>query len=595
MGKEIEKESRLERGLKLPELTSRLAREDPERARELLDGLPLSARVQVVLERPAKERMELILLSEESGALTQALPEEEWWRTLKEVGEEDALPLVAMASSEQITFLVDLEWWYRDILDPLMVIRWWVLFLEAGPEVLPRWLEPADEELLVLSLAKFLEVYVADPDDLGYETWRRLQLFSLDNTYFFHFRDPNLGPHLEQVLRVLRNSFQDRYYTILDRVRTCVPAEEEETAARLRRGRLLDHGFPEFEEAIIIYAYLSQERMRALEQAGQPRPGKAERPAGESAPRYDLVPTDLPALLGRALARIEDPAALEEFRFQFARLANRVLVADAADLSKLENLASAVDKVYGYLEIGLDAWSEGDPARGRRLLEEQWLPHIFQAGYSQALRLHRRAERLLQEGWLRQVEQPLDLLEEPIGPILEGLLKKRPAWYAGPDDKGTRVFREFRSLREVRRAEAALEQAEFLGKLFFEALGLEAGDLPELEHLNLSALTWTAVLLTALVRGALYQRFCFAPLAASDLDRMIKEIFANGLPRRVRPELREVWAEWLGRRLKRLDPKLKAAGWAFFEKSLQRLEDEFSRLDPTALDIRYISTLIVRS
>ena len=593
MGKEREKESRSARGLVLPELTSKLVREDPERARELLDALPLPARVLAVLEHASKERMELILLSEEGRALSQALPEEEWWRTIKEVGEEDALPLVAMASEEQLTFLVDLEWWVQDILDPLMVIRWWVLFLEAGPEVLPRWLEQADEELLVLSLAKFLEVYVSDPDDLGYEPWRHLRIFSLDDTYFLHFRDPNLAPHLEQVVRVLRSRFQDRYYSILDRVRTCMPAEEEETAERLRRGRLLDHGFAEFEDAISLYAYLSPERMRALEQAAKPRQGKAEQPAGASAPRYDLVKTDLPPLLGRALAAIEDPAALEEFRFQFARLANRVLVADGAELSKLSNLAAAVDKVYGYLEIGLEVWSEGDPARGRRLLEEQWLPHIFQAGYAQALRLHRRAQRLLREGWLRQVEHPYDLLEEPIGPILEGLLKKRPAWYAGPDDKGAGTFREFRSLPEVRRAETALEQAEFLGQLFFEALGLEPGALLELEDHNLPVLTWTAVFLTALVRGALHHRFAFAPLAAPDLGRIMEEVFADGAPRRVRPELREAWAQWLGRRLSRVDPNFQRAGRAFFEQCLQRLEDEFSRLSPTSLEPKYLSTLIV--
>jgi hypothetical protein len=577
----------------LPELTPKLLREDPEQARELLDALPMEARVQAVLQRSSKERMELILLSEQSEALTQALPAEEWWRTIKEVGEEDTLPLVAMSSDEQLTFLTDLEWWFRETLDPLLVIRWWTLFLEAGPEVMPRWFETADEELLVLSLSKFMEVYTTNPDDAGNEPWRAFRLFTLDDTYYLHFRDPNLAPHLEQVLRVLRDRFGDRYYTILDRARTLVPAEEEETAERLRRGRLLDHGFPEFEEAVAVYAFLSLERRRELEKQAGARPEAEVRPAAAAAPRYDLVKGELPKLLGSALAGIEDPAALEEFRFEFARLANRVLVADAPELSSLEQLRAAVEKVNGYLEIGLEIWSEGNIDQAGRILQRQWLIHIFQAGYSEAIRLQRRAKRLEEEGWFRQVENPLDLLGEPAGPILRGLLRKRPLWYAGPGEKGEGRFREFQARSEMVEAERAIAESEMLGRIFFEALNLPLDALLELGGRNLPALTWSAVLMTALVRGALHQRFAFAPLEAADLPRVLSEILTAPPLRQVRPELCESWAEWLERRLARVDANLVAPGRKFFEQSRLRLEEEFSRLDPDRLDPRFLATLVV--
>jgi hypothetical protein len=567
--------------------------EEPERAGEMLDALPLPARVQAVLERAGKERMELILLSEQSEALTRALPEAEWWRTIKEVGEEDTLPLVAMSSDEQLTYLVDLEWWYRETLDPLLVVRWWTLFLEAGPEVLPRWFETADEELLVLSLSKFMEVYTTDPDDAGCEPWRSFRLFTLDDTYYLHFRDPNLAPHLEQVLRVLRDRFQDRYYTILDRVRTSVTAEEEETAERLRRGRLLDHGFPEPDEAVTIYAYLSPERRRALEKpAAAGREGEGRAPAG-AAPRYDLVKGAVPRLLGLALAGLEDPAALEEFRFEFARLSNQVLVADAAELSSLDALRAAVEKVYGYLEIGLEVWSQGDPAAALRILQRQWLVHIFQAGYSQALGLHRRAQRLEREGWFRQVEDPLELLGEPAGPILRGLLRKRPLWYAGTGAKGEGEFREFRARSEILEAEQAVGQVEGLGRIFFEALNLAPGALLELGNHNLPTLTWSAVLMTALVGGALRKRFAFAPLAAADLPRILSEVLTAEPPRRVRPELIEAWDQWLQRRLERVDADLVAPGREFFAQSVRRLEEEFSGRDLPPLEARFLTSLVV--
>ena len=596
MGKRKHQELGPPAGPLLPELTAKLVREDPERARELLDALPLAWRVQAVLQRSGKERFELILLSRRARSLTRSLPEEEWWRTIKEVGEEDALPLVAMGSNEQLAFLADLEWWYRDVLDPLMVIRWWTLFQEAGPEVLPRWFEIADEELLVLSLGKFMEVFTADPDDLGYEPWRSLRIFTLDDSYYLHFRDPNLAPHLEQALRALRERFPQRYYTILDRVRTSIPAEEEETAGRLRRGRLLDHGFPEFEEAGLVYAYLGPERMRELEKpapAGRRVEGRSPEAA---APRYDLVKGELPRLLGQALAGIEDPAAQEEFRFEFARLTNRVLVADAAELSSLEQLRAAAEKVCGYLEIGLEVWSDGNPAQARELVRTQRLIHLFQAGYSQAIRLHRRAKRLEEQGWFRQVENPLELLGEPVGSIARGLLRKRPLWYAGPGAKGEGQFREFQARSEILEAERAIGRAEGLGRIFFEALHLPSDALLELGRhpaVQGPTLTWTAVLLTALVRGALHQRFAFAPLEAADLPRVLAEVFTPEPPRRVRSELREAWAQWFQRRLERVDAGLVAPGQAFYEECLRQLEEEWSRLDARRLDSKFLGTLIV--
>ena len=53
--------------------------------------------------------MELILLATDAVGLVQAIPDDDFVLTVKDIGDTDAIPLLEMSSDDQLTYLFDLE------------------------------------------------------------------------------------------------------------------------------------------------------------------------------------------------------------------------------------------------------------------------------------------------------------------------------------------------------------------------------------------------------------------------------------------------------------------------------------------------------
>jgi hypothetical protein len=132
-----------------------LARHAPGRIRGRLAGIPLEGQVELALRLPAGERLELLLHAPKPMRLVRMLPDTELYLTVREVGPTDALPLIALAAAPQLVHVVDLESWRRDDFDAKRCGAWVALLLEAGENVLGRFLREIDDELLVLVLQKW--------------------------------------------------------------------------------------------------------------------------------------------------------------------------------------------------------------------------------------------------------------------------------------------------------------------------------------------------------------------------------------------------------------------------------------------------------
>lgn len=583
----------------LARLSRELIRDDPEGARELLDGLCMEDRVRAVMRFHGKTRIDLIHLSADSLGLVRALPAPELWITIKEMGEEDSISLIRMAAPGQIQHIADLEWWFNDSLDPLAVAYWFMLMNEAGPETVFNWFRHADEELLVSVFSRFFHVYKTDPDDEGQEPWRTFKnLWTLDDVYYLHFHDSNLAPTIERVLSAIRAQEPVKYYGLLDHVDSELFNEKEVAAAQFRNARLADYGFVEFDEALKIYAPLTETELERLEKEA-PEP-KEKWFAGERTPasEYPLSLNELPPLLGRALSLIQDLEVIEDLRLGFGALVNRVLVADIMDLSKIESIHQALSKTHYFVETGLGRWSDGDPERAAHLLRTQHVFSIFRAGYTGLLKLGKRAKQFQKEGWLKSVEFGLELLGGD-GALLEGIIRLRPMYYGGADDKGTPIYRNFRSEQEVQRAEDALVRAQFTGKLFFETLGVTTDELKLLKdrHQALS-LTWEAVFLTAAGQAFSGSGFCFAPLPLEDAKSALSLMLTDKPPRRLRDDVIKELEKRVTESLERL-PEIGEAdivlGREFVEKSLRGIEDEARELDLETLDPNYFQAMVIIS
>lgn len=577
-------------------LSRAMIRNDPEGAREILDGLDPPDRARLVMRFQGRDRRDLILLSSDSRELTRHIPAPELWITIKQTGEEDSMDLIRLAHPSQLQHFFDLEWWYRDELDPLSAAYWVMLIGEAGADTAIEWFRQADEDLLVSVLAKFFRVFRTDPDDEGAEPWRALKnIWTLDNVYYLNFFDPNLWPTFERFLSVIRDREQMKYYGLLDAIEALPASEREHEALRFRTSRMLDFGYVDFDQAMEIYAPLSDKELDRLENEaagpGSERPGDADSPA----PEYPLALSEAPPLLGKALSLIRDRTAIEDFKLGLGALTNRILIADDMDLSKLESVSRALAKVHSFLEMGLVRWSGADPERAARLIETRHAFHLFRAGYTRVLAAARRAHGFIKDGWPARTGLSLDLLGEG-GGLIRGLVLSRPRFYGGADDKGAPLYREFTGEDEVRKVESALSRAGCLGTLFFEAMGASGDELKSLADFSLTPLDFETAFLTALGQALAGNGFKFAPLSPGDARVSLELLVGKEAPHRLTPgmaaQVEQRVEDALGRLASVGETEL-AGGRDFVSDCLARLEGECRELDLARLDPRYFRSMVI--
>jgi len=459
-----------------------------------------------------KRRLDLILDAPDPGALVRALPPDELYFTIREIGLSDAVPLVGLASAAQFKVFLDLDTWRQGRFEPRRALPW-LRAARAGslsdPKAAARWERKRaalDQELELLILRDALLVHDLkvdeDPDVTSERSWR-----TPDNCYLVEFQVE--GTEYLAVKALLDDLQAHDAFDLSRRLAALaweLPSELEESALRWRTGRLADLGYPSLEEALSWYARPPARREDA--------PGAPSR-----APGFFLAPLAQGSLLARAAARLEpaDRAALE---LQLVGAGNAVLVADAIDPTELDDVRAAVDGARAMVELGLEAASEGDEGRAAEALAATPVKRLFQEGFGRVLALTWRADRLFKAGGAGTRAAPF--LDAPLGEALTALSSRRPRYWPGlelPRDawgapaasafSGRRIL----SAADLSRTAAALDLAEGLA-----ALARQHGLAPL--RADAGAPRLSAHWLTALANERLGRGFTPAPLPVADLARL---------------------------------------------------------------------------
>jgi hypothetical protein len=432
---------------------------DPQGLSQLLAPLSIREQAELALGLPPHERLQLLLHAPRPMRLVRALPDFDFYVTVREVGPADALPLCALASADQLHHLLDLESWRRDRFDPERSGAWVALFLEAGEPALRRFMKTADDALWMLLFQRWARATPVespdDPDVHGFgatETGDEHGCIAPDGNYRF---SPVIAEHVPALQRIAQLFFTEdpaRYRRLLWGATYELPAEVEERALHWRESRIEEHGFPPREEALGVYAPPAGTREH-------PRPQAPEDPDALPAPRTPLL---LPALRESALAGLAElPAETRErFLFELVALANHLLVADVADTGDPATHRAAMEKGLGYVTIALELRHAEGPAALASTLADVPLVELFREGYAPAVGLQARALRLPRGRFA---------LDPPLDDRVAGLLEPRPE-YAEIAPTGESVrFRPFRRLAEIGETATALELSELLARVLAPA------------------------------------------------------------------------------------------------------------------------------
>ncbi len=438
--------------------------------------------VSRILQLRGKDRTEAILSSDHPQEIFWSLPEEEAYFTIKEIGEQDALPLLSLMSLGQCQYLLDLELWKGYEIQIDKVEQWLPLLLSCDEEAIHQWLRSLDIYTLLLILKKTIRPHLKGSDELAVAQNESTPYFTLDGTYFIEVLTPSLQNPIEQLLRVLADLDLNLYWKVLHQVAWEIGAELEERALHFREARLEDKGFPPMEEALSLYQYLNPKRLRKMLEGREIQ--FPSLPEETPLPSFPLVLRNQSMLFSLCLRKLEEGTLMDRLKMELTYMANQVMVADQPERIDLQTLQASLRKVGGYLSVGLEVLSEGDVRKAREWVEQIPLKFLFQIGFGASLELKWRAEKVWQKGWYSEKRIPLPFLGSPWEERIKGLLKKRPLFYNEGPEMG---YREFRSLEEIRSLHRDLDRIEFLGRVL--------SSLPPFSYSD--GLVWKTVLLNA--------------------------------------------------------------------------------------------------
>lgn len=561
--------------------------DDPKEAQVVFNSLPIPDQLDLVLKAHGKERLHYLFLSEHPEQLVQLFPEMEVFLTVKEVGERDCLELISLTTPDQFQYILDLDFWKKDQLDPEKILHWMELLMEIGVERVTQFIQSADLDFITLILKKFLKVSTLSDESL--EGGDRIPPLTLDQFYFIEFKGKRSREIFEPFLKILYRTDHEIYWRVMDALIYEIESELEETEYRFRKGRLNDYGFPDFEEALEIYRFINPDSLLKEKNALQER---IPEESNVRVPPFHLAHLEEGPFFSSILSKVEELKEQNRLKFEITSLCNKAIMAEGMDLSNIAAMERVIQRVYHTLNLGIQYLSEEDEIRALEILHSLPVQKIFQCGVSVTLILRDKAASLLKGAWFLDDQENLTSLDSPFFERFEGLLKKRPALYR--DGR----YEDFKAVQEIKEAERFLEFIEVITHFFMEKLNVSPQSLKDMDlsHGPFKEITFSTIFLTAVSNQILNGAFQFKPIVKTQVKELLSQVFEKEDQGKgwIKKEIKIGLTRWLSSIEE--DASALQHLLAFQNFCLDLFEVEYGRvpLDEEMIDPRYLKGLLVK-
>ena len=582
---------------------------DIKKALERAEGL-YEQRKQI-MELAPEQAMEKILEHKHPAALVHSFAEQDFYFLIHEIGPEDCLPLLALASHNQWEYILDLEIWKHDRISTRDMTRWLDLLLNADSKRAIQWLFSEKIELIEFYLHHSLNIVIRahdqDPSEFGEG------FFTLDDTVYVRIVDLETDPDSDPSAKGHHHDFLSRFLTklaqfdfiqyqkVLLETIYVLPAEVEEEAFRLRTVRLAEKGLLPFSEAVGIYQPMTPEEMEK-KRFQLSRRGKRSADAMLYRMRSPLLPSEMADddnMFSRSLksGSIQDILPMAEA--ELAALCNQLISADRKAVRNKEQLRDVVKKACGYLSIGMEHIVENIPGVSKPITPEQMasvierypLSWIFRAGYGCALRLKWRAVDWHQASWYRAQNFALHFWDELRMGVLGGLLIKRPLFF---DNYETGViYREFNSGEDIEKTSGLLNQIIAMDRL------LALMQIDDVLPVSKRALTYKNLLMTLWARNFLGLPEKVEAVAVRKFNPFFNELFMGttdsetGDYRKIPPKMTTSFMNWLSIRSGLETHEFSLEVTQIIEDLFQEIESEYAMVRPKDLDPRFVNLFLL--
>ncbi|MBW2438171.1 MAG: hypothetical protein JRF29_12885 [Deltaproteobacteria bacterium] len=567
--------------------------------------LQLQEKRRQIMELPPEKALDRILKDRQPAALVHSFPEQDFYVLVNEIGPQDALPLLSLATNKQWGHIVDLETWQKDRIDINSVTRWMNLLMEADSQRFISWLLKDHLEFMEFYLFNNLEVRIRehdqDPTEFGNE------FFTLDDVYYLKFIDIPTESESEKLIDEQRRKFITQiaqrlastdhhiYQSILLEAAHVIPSETEEDCYRWRSTRLAQKGFLPFDEAVGVYQPIKPGELEGKRKKFIP-------PASQQVSTLPVPVSPLRELkqdnyFTRALQKIEAANIVQLLQTEFAHLCNQVVVADSRIIGERDALQEVVKKTSGYISIGLEQIlkdQKDDAAKGAALICEYMLQDIFRIGFGAALKLKWRAEKWLAKCWFAQEDLRLTFWGEQWMGVVGGLLVKKPLYY--DNYQSGVLYREFATVEDILESAAIFDQV------------VAVDDLLSMMNIRMDSpaqygfLTYKNLLLTLWARH--YRKLKGEKLKPMNVKEFLP-FFEQLLPqpietgsqatRKIPEEMKTAFLKWLVAKTGLKDYDITDRLGQTFENLFNEIESEYGRVAAADIDPRFVHLFLLSS
>lgn len=498
-----------------------------------------------ILVSDGAKALDMILEAPSPATLIQSFPDQDLYYLMHKIGVHDFIPVLTLAASSQWEYILDVEVWDDDRLNPDMMTQVFSLLFKADPQRLLRWAIMEKPDFIEYYLSQKIQVVVREHDEPPPEDFD--DYITLDDKFYFRFPGkesgtdasdettgddllpqdvpeedglPDDAPELiEQMLKSLAAMDLSVLHGLLLESASLLPAEAEEEQFRQKNIRLAEKGFLPAHEAVGIY---------------QPVPPKGlkQRPASSNA--NQAFDPDMPMppmyftqflkgdnLFAKTLGYLDDQGGMPGLDSELAALINKVISADRIKIRNRESIEKPLEKTVSTLSLGLEVLMNGSTVSvetAGNLIKKYFLEDIFRTGTREGAIIQATANKWYDTSFIGTKNLPLSFLGEAYLGIIGGLMLQRPMFFANYADKV--LYRNFASMSDIRATRRQLDEIICLDD-FLKGLNID------ISSFTFGILTYKSMILTLWGRDRMgLNTSTPLSLAPIELDTF-KEFFAQ--------------------------------------------------------------------
>lgn len=566
--------------------------------------LILSEKRNEIIQTTSEKALDLIFSSPTPASLVQSFPEEDLFFLVYSIGLEDSIAILALATSEQWGYMLDVEVWDKDRVNLLETTKWLNLLLQADNKRTVRWLLNERLEFIENYLKNNIDIIIREenqdpsefPDDFfTFDDYFYVRILKTPEGVVFEGEDAKeTGEEREEIVRHFIDTLVEFDIGLFQKVMlesaSVISAVVEEEDFRMRNVRLAEKGFLPFDEALNIYSPTSvDDIISAKEKIIVNTPVEED---AISVPVTYISELSENNNFTTALSLIDNKPNLEILQIEFASLCNQIIAADQEKVKGRQALKGVVTKACGYVSLGIELLINevGENTSVDSLIIKHPLKDIFRLGYGLVMELKWRAEKFTNTGWYKDEGLSLSFWGEKWLGILGGLLVKRPVFF---DNYETGVvYRDFASLEDIAKTGNAIETI----KKYDDLLSMIA---PDTKTFPDNFLTCYNLLLTLWIQNFDNEKLVqTGPVKIQILRNFFEKLWKPGLrdydnPGKISENIKTQFLKWLSALSGFTEIEISKSIGEGLEMMFQEIESEYSCVNASDLDPKYMHLFCV--